>query len=549
MLRCLTEETIPHDYRLKVLWIEDKLPAKISSALSRHFTVWRAWRPDEVSYKLKKQLAEIYLQRGEAKAYRLPDFPFDGFLSDFNLIGAGLDAESRLESDSEDESRAASDEEINQELGDLAKEAEAAGLSAAVLTALNFDSHPAVVVPYTAYQEQLSKQRAIILLLAPPSLVISKVSELDLGKESLESKLQQFSEDYRINLTLWAGNNVVSIPSGERQRLLDLAKARTHGSNEESQVKWEVGDHIVVDTIYGRRRLSCGSLWYRFDGGTPSFTEVEEWINKIPVPKAVYSAAVRLASEYWQYSETEISRYRYTLSRLIRSLGAASGVTAENTKTDVKLLCELLGINFESAISSPEIVKMGQNKFVEHLLSSGETKEVMRLAVFMLLTMEYAARWASVQEETDDLWKLRRIIDVVDQGMADRPLKTFDEINVDKINGIDMVRLKQVMDELGYSGLAVEKGELLLHRLTVRDEDMAQRLDPIPEKLLTTEQDFSGERVFVGLRRNGINLKALIANTDAGGIQPDERKEVQQFARDIGYPPSDWPEWLRKNYV
>jgi hypothetical protein len=222
---------------------------------------------------------------------------------------------------------------------------------------------------------------------------------------------------------------------------------------------------------------------------------------------------------------------------------------SDSAEDDVKLLCDTFGVDFDAAINSPGTVKMGANKYVPHLLSSGESREVNRLAVFMLLTMEYAGRWASTQDETDDLWKLRRIVSVMDEGMADRPLKTFDEIDVESINGVDMARLRQLMSELGYSGLAIENGELLLHRLTVRDEDMAQRLDPLPEKLLTTEEDFSGERIFVGLKRHGINLKALIANTDDGGIEPDERREVQYFALDIGYPPSDWPEWLRKNYL
>lgn len=562
MLELLTPQNERPEQCLKVVWIEDKQSEMLSSpsTLSRYFAIWRAWEPDDIAVTLRQDLPKIYSQRRKAKIYNLPCLPADGFLADFNLLGAGKAAKSRILNEADikpipdppsaknvtEKPRAASAVELN-DFNPLAREAEAAGLTAAVLTALNFDYHPAVIVPYTAYQEQLSRQRALIRLLVPISLVISQKSELDLGKESLEEKLQQFADDYRNNLAVWASQDIVSVPSGEVQRLRSLAESRVEKNTE--QVMWHNDDFIVIDGVYGRRRISCGSLWYRIDGTGPSLADVNDWLNKMPVPSAVYSAAVKLADEYWGYSETETSRYRYTLSRLIRSLKIASPSESTTIESYIKAFCDLVGINPKMALESPSSVRINKDKCVPHLLVSGAPREVRRLAVFMLLAMEYAARWASTQNETDELWKFRRIIDYKIEGVNDSPIKTFDEINVGNINGLNMEMLTQFMDDLGYGALGIQKGELLLHRVQVSESDMAQRLDPVPEQLLTTEERFSGERLYQRLKDIGIDLGALIANREEDGIEPDERREVQYFARDIGYPPSEWPEWMRKNYV
>lgn len=561
MIKPLIEPKEDHDFRLKVLWIEDTQPAKLTAhtftLLSKCFTVWRAWSPHELSDSLKKALKNIYSEYSKAEFYNLPDLPMDGYLADFDLSGGGQDAESRESSDDEYEipdphdgvDVTLSSGEVSGEvgLGDLALKAEAAGLTSAVLTALNFVSHPTVIVPYTGRPLQLSFQRALIRLLAPTSLIISRGSELDRGKISLEAKLQDFADDYRKNLFVWAGQDVVSIPSVERGRLQELAKSRAYGEVNQKQVKWEESDVIVVDTLYGRRHIGCTSLWFRIDGVDPSLNEVNKWLNDIPVPTPVYSAAVRLAYEYWTYSETDTSRYRYTLSRFIRSLKSKQpGSDAESIKSDIKVLCGLCGVDFDAAIQSPTRVKMGRRQYVPHLLNSDATEEVQRLAVFMLLTMEYAARWRSIKDQTDVLWKMRHIIDYKNAAMKNSETVPFEQIDAGKLNGVDMDRLKKIMADLGYGGLMIENGEIVVERLMVHDYDMAQRLDPLPEQLLTVEQNFSGERIWRALERVGIDLKALITDPDKGGMKPEERREIQYFALDIDYPRGEWPEWLRK---
>lgn len=561
MLTLLTTPWKDQDYRLKILWIEDKiekLPAP--EVISQYFIVWRARRPDEIADKLKQELDYIGDQHGNAKMYDLPCLPFDGFLADFDLTGASKDAESRLITEAEadvmidptegldvtfKESGFASDP--GEELRELAKDAEAAGLTAAILTALNFDDHPSVILPYTAFPEQLSRQRALIRLLAPLSIVISRISELDLGKEISEIKLQQFVEEYRNNLQVWASAGVISILSGERQRLQGIAQSRAYGSDQ-SLVKWTDHDFIVMDTIFGRRCISCKSLWYRFDDADPSLAEVNNWLATFPIPTTVYSEAVNLANLYWVYSETEESKYRYILSRLLRSLETEqSKASLEVARSQIKELCTRFKVDFQKAIESPTEVTMSFGEYVPNLLEYEKDRNVLRLAAFMLLTMEYAARYAALQDETDPLSKLRRIIRHKDNRLEEMKVP-FSKIDIDNLIE-EHLNITALMADLGYNAFSVEKGELLLERATVHDYDMAQRLDPIPKQLLTTEQKFSGERIYQALKRKlGIDIKAIINGQEKGEIEPDERRELQRFALDIDFPFSDWPEWLRKNY-
>src|SRR5205814_573853 len=109
-------------------------------------------------------------------SYDLVRFPFDGFLADFNLQRGvkhqpqpstslitpfpGPGEGKVISNEMRGESRAESPE-------DLATLAQAAGLSTAVLAALNFEAHPAVVIPYTGYPEHVANQSALIRLLAP----------------------------------------------------------------------------------------------------------------------------------------------------------------------------------------------------------------------------------------------------------------------------------------------------------------------------------------------------------------------------------------------
>ena len=562
MLRELTSKKAEHDYRLKVLWIEDDQAVRLLhlKTISRYFKIWRARTPEKVADRVRLDFKDAFYMRADPGTYDLPCLPVDGFLADFDLSAAAEDAPTREIEDDDKSVHDLNDEETTDYVEDdegtdettpearsAARDAEAAGLTTAVLTALNFEGHPSVIVPYTGRQEQLSSQRALIRLLAPSSIIISDGSELDLGKVTVAAKLQQFAIDYREALLRWAGNNIISIPSKERTRLKELAARRASGEKGELRMCWDDDDIIVIDTSYGRRGLSCAALWYRVDGQAPTLAEVSAWIEKIPTPGPVYAEAVELAARYWSYSRTDQSRYRYILSRLLRERMATVPSSWATTKDDdIRMLCDLCGVSFEDAVQTPEAVKLASGKFVQHLFDSGARREVIRLAVFMLLTLEYAARWAAVQRKAGPLWEFRHPFDYKDDGMEDRAPVTFAEIEAKELAGIDLTQFSATVVPLGFDSISFKDGEILLERERVRDSDMAQRLDPLPEQLLTTEQKFSGERIFQRLKSNGIKLKELITGIDGWGPEPHELREVQYYAKEIDFPPNAWPEWLRK---
>lgn len=564
MLRELTSQKKTNDYRLKVLWVEDKQSEHLLhlSTISRHFRIWSARTPDEVASRLKHDVEAAFYQRSEPKIYDLPCLPVDGFLADFHLAAAAEDAQNREivdgagkkpipEYDDEDveDYQGDEDEDVPPETKASAHRAEAAGLTTAVLTALNFEGHPVVIVPYTGHQPQLSSQRLLIRLLAPPSIVISDGSELDRGKKSFEEKLQQLAIDYREAILEWAVNNVISIPSEERNRLKELAAGRAPGEGDDARVTWDDDDYIIVDTSYGRRGLHCAALWYTVDGQPPTLAEVNSWLDRIPTPGDVYAAAVELTEKYWFYSQTDLSKYRYILSRLLRKrMSTTPDMLAAEDDADIKLLCDYCEINFADAVSYPKTVLMESGKFVKHLLASDAPREVLRLAVLMLLTCEYAARWIASQETTAPLWKLAHIIDYKNEKLPDRPTEPFNESVVSNLSDIEIERLAEIMNRLGYTGISIKDGELLLERESVRDRDMAQRLDPLPEQLLTTEERFSGGRIYQRLNDIGVNLKELISGSEGWAPEPHELRDIQYYARDLGFPPTAWPGWLRKTF-
>jgi hypothetical protein len=249
----------------------------------------------------------------------------------------------------------------------------------------------------------------------------------------------------------------------------------------------------------------------------------------------VYSEAVQLAKEYWELSASDNSSDRYTLSRLIRELNSTTE-DLEAKKAEIKLRCDRFGINFKEAIQSPSRVKISKDKSVPHLLKLKRSNEVIRLAVFMLLVKEYAAHWIAFQD-IDNLFSiLARVKDAAGN---------LDEIDFES-DDEDMNELLKIVKELGLDQWTME--EILKRRRAVHDYDMVQRLEPLPEKLLTDEGLDPAGRLYPRLTGKGINLDSIINDEDAT-IEPDERQAVQYFALEMGFPQSEWAEWLRKNYV
>jgi hypothetical protein len=570
MLTLLTSPQIAEDRRLKVLWIEDKLFADPGVVLSRYFSIWRAWRPDDISEKLNQELKDIKSQRGIENIYNLPSFPFDGFLADFNLEGAGKDPikreGARVPLPKFKEVKVATDSQtigsnaVADSLADMAVKAEAAGLTAAVLTALNFESHPAVIVPYTAYPTQLFQQRALIRLLAPSSIVIAHGAELDLSKESLEKKLEQLSEFYRMNLPKWAEQGIVDIPYTESARLTKLIQDRLVDDKGQKKIQWDAEDAIIVDTVYGSRMISFRSLWYRQDLSDPHLEEVESWIAQLPVPQQTYLEAKSIAHTYWRLGTSDEARDRYTLSRLIRTFPHCTHGEILEVKSQIERLCRHIGIDADTAIREPNKVEITSEKwFVDHLLSLSNSRPVKRLAVLMLVVKAMTARQLSNIDDVAAEFGLPEL----EIPILINKVKQFVQQYGPKLKAPTGIKIPEapIVPENDAETIAFLLHEMGIHELEVADDgtisvfampplqpkDIAIYIDPKPKQLLTADEHFTEGRIGVALKRHKIKLEALFSGE--GTLAASERRVLQSYARELDLPPAYWPKWLRRGWI
>lgn len=66
-------------------------------------------------------------------------------------------------------------------------------------------------------------------------------------------------------------------------------------------------------------------------------------------------------------------------------------------------------------------------------------------------------------------------------------------------------------------------------------------LDPLPEQLLTADEDIAAGRIGVKLRRMKISLSDLLAGKGAN-LSPVERRDLRAFANEIkGFPTEHGP--------
>jgi len=582
--------------RLKVLWIEDNIKV-IRTAIrdeiadvAPYFKIWVALEPYDIKAGLLglKETAKCALWVGDE--YNNPVFPLDGYLADYNLGSSGTPTERRLDLREEvdeisgllDYSEEIPPEEIDQlatgemELRDLAKGAQAAGLTSAVLTALNFEGHPAVVIPYTAYPaDQLTHQRAILMLLTPDSVFVQHGKEKDLAKEPIMKKLKPLAEVYRTNLVTWAEEGVVQIPYGERNRLLDLLSKRCEDSGDGRRVRWRSEDDLAVQTAYGRRQLSCASLWFHGHDAPPRYDEVSAWVERFPVPRPAFRQATELACKYFQLGVTEKSMDRYELSRLIRQLRVHNQNLAKASKKDVpsrtvargsltdgqvaqveeliEVLCQQMGVNPKEALERPEDFKLLNQGWVKpHMLSRSEADDdVARLAVHMVVLLAIAGRTHRNREFIGTYQPdLQGLLDDIAEG---RPPRFVSPEGKDVTGGdIDpWSNLGLMLSLIGIEKIRIsedKKKYLVPERPPLEPKDIIPYLDPLPEQLLTADEDIASGRIGVKLRRMepSISLVDLLAGTGAN-ISPVERCDLRAFASEIyGFPMRHWPEWLKR---
>jgi|GEM_PF-7086624 len=539
---------------LKILWIDDAQPRSgIDSAeVEKYFRIERVWNPQELAELLRPKVDMIRIARRSEARYNYPDFPFDGFLADFNLLQAGVNIESRQSH------RAATIPQrdklkvkpISQSAQSVTapstapESAEAAGLTSAVLTALNFDGHPSVVVPYTAFSEHLASQSALIRLLVPPSIVISKGSELDMSKQTLIVKLEQFASTYLENLPEWTNAGVIHVAHRTIRLLQKLAEKR---KTADDTVAWAEEDSMEIDSPYGRRAISCRSLWYRADKADPHIDAVKEWLDRFPQPTADYEAARLLAYHYAAMSEDDRSSIRYALSHLIETGDPA----LESVRREVGEYCAEIGLAEDDVLDPGKLERLRvtrPNWSCPHLLSLPQSDEVKRLAVLMLAVARFAQHF--VRSGGIVLYEAFRV--GVENGTLD--WEEFRELR----NGIDIETFLATVGAKVIGRREDEEEHLTLLPLDTRPiqlRDMARLIDPLPEQVLAADGDFLASRIGVKLRRTQLDppvgdhtdllqlVKALLLDEPVA-LNPRDRSALQQFALDLEFPEVAWPTWL-----
>lgn len=569
--------------RLKILLIEDN-PEPIDSVIYKYFDLHLARTPGEVAKLLNASRRLTYAAFSTSSLYDLPPFPFDGYLADFNLS----EAKTGEVEDIEEEDSASEFPSTLQSTGSiaftkpklkpgstgtapdlLARGLEAAGLLTAAIAALNAPSHPAVILPYTTHPRQMesgsyamltllagtqslsyqsrdleSPTRDLVRLLSPSTLVCGYGEEKELGRKKLPSKLQDLAFSYRENLILWSEEGIIEIPFGEGERLKKIAVERADNiqAGVASYVKWKPADYLAVHTAYGRRHISCESLWYTQEEYGSSYENIVKWLDRIPVASFDYQVAADLAHQYLEYGLSDVAVLRNELTRLAEEWDSHGSVNDINR---FKILCSLFQIDFEAATSNPYAVVIPWSR--PHLLAnklklSGDTTgsenrvaEIKKRAVYMLIAAILTFRDSKVRELTEvgQVEKsIDRIVAQTEAGMLEKDSELREQ----------WLALCNLLSEAGLRPKKSDGCFRLDHRFAI--EDLAYFLDPFPERLLR-KGDVWGKSGTQAIERAGFRpqVEGLLQGTF--DLPAQELKAVRSFMRDFDVPIEAWPTWLR----
>jgi hypothetical protein len=323
-LHYLSGAPVPNDRRLKVFWLDDKTTFALTEDLKSFIQVTRALAPESSELLLRASRREVWEGRG-AEKYELHNCPHDVYLADFRLSEAP-------------------EGEFGGELS-LASRAEAAGLTTAVLMAASFQDHPATIVPYTAFEEELQAQRDLLKRLGPDFINIRWGDELGKLEQGVGSVLEKAISEHRRYLPLAAQRGFIHLGGTERERLAKIIDLR-EGS---APVPWDL--EINFETQWGRRRLFLFALWPEL-GIEPGASipgtqlgDVLKWLEEFPPHSDAQRAAADLAYTFFCQRISLRSHDRYLLGSWLRE------GFGPDERNDVKILCDKIGLQ-ESAVQA-----------------------------------------------------------------------------------------------------------------------------------------------------------------------------------------------------
>ena len=591
-LESLASVPAEDNFRVKVLWFEDKGPIGISQNLKSFVQVTRAWIPEAAEELLATEREQV-AQAVHSPVYRLAECPHDIYIADHFLFEAptndyGQPTPARL--------------------------AEAAGLTASVMMALSFPAHPATVIPYTAYEERVRNQRDLIRRFCPKFINIRWDDKFGKMQSDFALLLVEALRAHREYLPVAAAAGYIHLRSEERERLNRELTSIVKSGRRLGKLR------MSLETNWGSREILLGGLWpdLALSLDPLSGLECEQllvWLDSFCVGGLDEQIAAQFARAYFWMSVSSRSEARYRLSHRLRMgveandrdvsglcerIGLPEGKVFEYAELvsrlrimerkldviragrgqdlgarEVELVVESLAVHREEAARVSSLLRLPYGWSVKHLLNAmrGFGDQIKRLAVFFLLLHEEARRWAFREALLEEMPGLKTLV----QGWYKAYKRHIPELSGDKIvlrmaQAVQGLESAQRLDEdvkggeeggvgdiaEGLIACGIPEGEvqdffdLLGHPITVvmmtpLTVDWVPRLlDPIPEQIDTADADVTAGRIGVALKRIGIgDIGALLAPGGGGQIRREEREALRRFAMDLGFPRSKWPAWMK----
>jgi hypothetical protein len=559
MSRTLTPKDIPGlsylcgdptpDSRIKVIWLEDKIELDIALQAQSYVHVTRLKVPEAAERLLELTRADSFAtQRGPV--YTLAGPPHDVYIADHRL-----------------------DEAPTNEVGlpTLARQAEAAGLTTAILMALNFPAHPATVSPYTAHEEQIRSQRDLLQRLIPKNINVTwtnNVSKLELGTEKVLNDALKAHRDF---MPIAAGWGTLHLRVPERERV----RSEIDECLEKRQ-SWPEFRQITLETKWGARRILLGALWpeiFEHEEDEPLaealHAKVVAWLDGFPTPTHEEKTAGKLAWEYFQLRTSERSQMRYEFADLVRE-----GTDLLDGTDNAKRLRELsgqIGLDIQGVRVAVQAEKEGgvapelvipPDWTKPHLFATAKEmhlpRSTRRLAVLFLFVYEAAMRaslhdyFASDAEESSN-GKTRSSprFDINAAAKCHEGLKVI-QLGGD-VGWAEKRANKEFLRKLYEDHDAMERWNIYSRMVPVWNLTLPMTtryvprlLDPLPKKAGTCDADFGPSHLGKALYRIGFkDIGALLAPGNEAQLSQAERTAMQRFARDLAFEEAMWPQWMR----
>lgn len=418
--------------------------------------------------------------------------------------------------------------------------APAAGLTATVIRALQTREHPAVILPYSAHQEEFGSQWALLQLFRPSGLHVVWDETINKSRDKF-ALINRAIKEYRTAVQHGTSIGVVDLTIAERERLRGICREAEHG-------KISGFDILTMATHRGPREILLGSLFYDkleiigkygyVDECYLKARDLEAWLISLPEPSDAIVQAERISGLFWIVAHSKESEALY-----------------QNTKAAKHELAWLCGGDW-------------------HQIEDVDSWSIVRLALLFLLIRETGFRAAHAKLDDAELADQSEEAAVFDplKPEADhggdiapkkRELLALYRERVEK--GLDICtgedsqvnpKLEELAETLRGIPIASVSGWDLM--LPMQDQDVVRLIDPLQQvqkgSLLTSLGNAERYgKAMMGKDNKGrwrlgrpLNVRRLLRG-DIASLTSTEKGCICRFALQHIPPDSGWTaEWIEK---